>query len=95
MAKKLQFLDVLETAQMLQQAEQNLQEQEVKLAGKRRKARQVSARRNGLALYHHLPGGLCGIPGRVVDLDCDPPLAVLRTTVGAGLARDAITTVCQ
>ena len=46
--EKLQFLDVLETAQMLQQAEQNLQEQEVKLREKEEKLGRYQREEMGL-----------------------------------------------
>ncbi len=50
-------------------------------------------------MLQHLPGGLCGIPGRAADLDCHQPLKALRVKpaptrqcgpVGAGLTRDRL-----
>ncbi|KMM79127.1 hypothetical protein [Pseudomonas deceptionensis] len=47
-AEKLQFLEILDAAQMLQQAEQNLQEQDVKLRDKEEKLSKYQREETGL-----------------------------------------------
>jgi hypothetical protein len=71
--EKLQIVEILEAAQMLQQAEQNLAEQEVKLKKHEEKVSKYKREDAGLRFHHYLPGVVCGVSGRVVDLDCDTP----------------------
>nr|GFD58350.1 hypothetical protein [Tanacetum cinerariifolium] len=44
----------------------------------RRQGQQIPPRRQRVALHHRVPGDLCGLSGRITDLDCDASVSRYR-----------------